>query len=98
MLVLTRKANQSICISDNITVSVFKIKGNTIQLGIEAPKSVAIIRSELNQKQDSKKLDRNPESASVPPPKSARGVPFDDRTPEGSKLLICPDRELVTAV
>lgn len=47
MLVLSRKAKQSIRIGDQITVSIVRIKGNVIQLGIDAPQDVHIVRSEL---------------------------------------------------
>ncbi len=47
MLVLTRKKNQKIVIGDNIIVTVLQVKGNSIQLGIEAPRDVRIMRGEL---------------------------------------------------
>ena len=47
MLVLSRKANESILIDGRIKVRVLKIKGNQVSIGIDAPKEVAIIRSEL---------------------------------------------------
>ena len=47
MLVLSRKLNQTICIGDNISVSVVRIKGNVIQLGIEAPRDIHVVRAEL---------------------------------------------------
>lgn len=47
MLVLTRKPNQQLQIGDGIVITVVKIRGNTIRLGIEAPKDVRILRSEL---------------------------------------------------
>lgn len=47
MLVLTRKLSQQIKISDNITLTVLRVKGNTVRLGIEAPRDVRIVRSEL---------------------------------------------------
>ncbi|MBX7167906.1 MAG: carbon storage regulator CsrA [Pirellulales bacterium] len=47
MLVLSRKANEKIQIGDGITVTVLRIKGNQIKLGIEAPRDVRVIRSEL---------------------------------------------------
>ncbi len=47
MLVLSRKLNQTVHIGDSITVSVVRIKGNVIQLGIDAPKKVHVVRSEL---------------------------------------------------
>lgn len=47
MLVLTRKSQDSIRIGGNITVTVLRIKGNTVRIGIEAPESVRIVRGEL---------------------------------------------------
>lgn len=47
MLVLSRKTNQEILINGDIKVSVLKIKGNVVRIGIEAPAEVSIKRSEL---------------------------------------------------
>lgn len=47
MLVLSRKKGEAIKIDDEITIKVCKIEGNRIVLGIEAPKSVHIVRGEL---------------------------------------------------
>lgn len=47
MLVLSRKLNQEIVIGDNVKITVLKIKGNTVRLGIEAPRNVRVIRGEL---------------------------------------------------
>ena len=47
MLVLTRKLNQEILIGDNVKITVLKVKGNTVRLGIEAPREVRIVRGEL---------------------------------------------------
>ena len=47
MLVLTRKRQEQIRIGDNITVSILKIKGNTVRIGIEAPRDVRVVRGEL---------------------------------------------------
>ena len=47
MLVLTRKLDESIRISDNIKITVLRIKGNTVRIGIEAPRDVRVIRTEL---------------------------------------------------
>lgn len=50
MLVLTRKPEETIQIGENIVLRVVKVKGNKVQLGIEAPKDIAVIRSELLEK------------------------------------------------
>ena len=47
MLVLSRKLYEAIQIGDNITITVCRIGGDTVQIGIEAPKDVNIARTEL---------------------------------------------------
>ena len=47
MLVLSRKTQQSIRIGESITVTIVRIKGNTVRVGIEAPESIKIMRGEL---------------------------------------------------
>jgi len=47
MLVLSRKLDQDIIIGDNIRIRILKIKGNTIRLGVEAPRDVKVLRGEL---------------------------------------------------
>ena len=47
MLVLTRKANQSIMIGDAIEVSVLSVLGEKVRLGIQAPRDVPVFRKEV---------------------------------------------------
>jgi carbon storage regulator len=47
MLVLTRKAAEKIHIGNNIVISVVRIDGSKVRLGIEAPSEIAIRRAEL---------------------------------------------------
>jgi carbon storage regulator len=47
MLVLTRKANQSIMIGDEIEVSVLAIMGEKVRIGIDAPRTVPVFRKEV---------------------------------------------------
>jgi carbon storage regulator len=47
MLVLTRKANQSIMIGDTIEVSVLSVMGEKVRLGIQAPRDVPVFRKEV---------------------------------------------------
>ncbi len=47
MLVLTRKPGQSIVINDNIEVTILEVKGESVRIGIEAPKEVTIYRHEI---------------------------------------------------
>ena len=47
MLVLSRKADQSIVIGDGILVRITQIHGNRVRFAIEAPEKVRILRGEL---------------------------------------------------
>jgi len=47
MLVLSRKINETIKIGDDIEIRILEVKGDTVRIGIEAPKSVDILRGEL---------------------------------------------------
>lgn len=47
MLVLTRKVGERIVIGDGIIVTVNRVAGNRVTLGIEAPDDVRIMRSEI---------------------------------------------------
>ena len=47
MLVLSRKEGERISIGDNITLIVSKVSGNRVTIGIEAPRDVKVVRSEL---------------------------------------------------
>jgi len=47
VLVLTRKANQSIMIGDEIEVSVLAVMGEKVRIGIEAPRAVPVFRKEV---------------------------------------------------
>ena len=49
MLVLSRKEGESVTIDGHISVTVIRLAGGRVRLGIEAPKDVAILRSELPQ-------------------------------------------------
>ena len=47
MLILTRKAGESLMIGDDITVTVLDIKGNQVRIGIHAPRDVPVHREEI---------------------------------------------------
>lgn len=50
MLVLTRKNQEVIRIGENVTITVLKIKGNAVQIGIDAPNNIRVVRGELPPK------------------------------------------------
>jgi carbon storage regulator len=47
MLVLTRRAGESIVIGDDVHVVVLDVRGDTVRLGIDAPRSVQVHRAEV---------------------------------------------------
>ncbi|HLZ38120.1 MAG TPA: carbon storage regulator CsrA [Mycobacteriales bacterium] len=63
MLVLTRKAGQSVMIGQDVVVTVFEVRGDTVRLGIQAPREVAVHREEVFRE-----LQRANRSAASPSP------------------------------
>ena len=49
MLVLTRKVGESFMIGDDITVTVVRIVGGGVRIGIEAPDDCSVMRQELHE-------------------------------------------------
>lgn len=47
MLVVSRRAGESVVIGDNVIVSVLEVRGDVVRIGIDAPRSVAVHRQEL---------------------------------------------------
>jgi len=47
MLVLTRKAGESVMIGDDVVITVLEARGDVIRLGINAPKDVRVHREEV---------------------------------------------------
>src|SRR5271167_2257008 len=47
MLVLTRKLMEKLYIGDNICVTVVRLEGGQVRLGIEAPREITVVRAEL---------------------------------------------------
>jgi len=47
MLILTRRVDETICIGDDIRITIWNVQGNQVRLGIQAPASVKIDREEI---------------------------------------------------
>jgi carbon storage regulator CsrA len=47
MLVLTRKVSEQIKIGNDIVITVLRVKGQSVRIGIEAPRGVRVLRAEL---------------------------------------------------
>ena len=53
MLILSRKIDQAITIGENIEISITKIEGDSVKIGISAPRSIAILRKEILEEMQS---------------------------------------------
>ncbi|MGE3961803.1 MAG: carbon storage regulator [Dehalococcoidia bacterium] len=62
MLILTRKAEQGIVIDGKVVVRLLAIDGERVKIGIEAPRSVSVLREELLVEV----ADQNQEAARIP--------------------------------
>ena len=47
MLILTRKANETLIVGDNVTVTILGVKGNQVRIGVNAPKEISVHREEV---------------------------------------------------
>jgi carbon storage regulator len=47
MLILTRRVGETLMIGDNVSVTVLRVKGNQVRLGVNAPKDVSVHREEI---------------------------------------------------
>lgn len=47
MLLITRRPGEKIVLGDDITVTVMEVSGQTVKLGIDAPRALSIYREEI---------------------------------------------------
>ncbi len=47
MLILTRRVGETVMIGDDVVVTVLRVKGNQVRIGIDAPKSIPVQREEI---------------------------------------------------
>ena len=50
MLILTRKVGESVLIGDDISITVWSVRGNQVKLGVQAPKEVSVHRGRNYQR------------------------------------------------
>lgn len=53
MLVLSRKTSERILIGDEIAITIVRIGPNSVRIGIEAPKTMNIVREEISDERGS---------------------------------------------
>ncbi len=57
MLVISRKIGQAIMIGNNIAVTVVRIGGKSVRIGIDAPTELHVVRDELKPRGNSERAD-----------------------------------------
>lgn len=62
MLVISRRIDEKFIIGSNIVVTIIKCKGNQVQVGIDAPRELQVIREELLTRPDRPRRKRVVES------------------------------------
>ena len=65
MLVLSRKVGERLLIGDDISITVVRIQGGGVRIGVEAPSHLAVVREELKEKLAQQRLDE--QNSTVPP-------------------------------
>ncbi|HBU51470.1 MAG: carbon storage regulator [Alteromonas sp.] len=62
MLILTRRVGETVCIGDDVTVTILGVKGSQVRVGINAPEHVSVHREEIYMRIHSEKSSKRNES------------------------------------
>jgi carbon storage regulator CsrA len=81
MLVLTRKQAEQIQLGENVVITILRVKGQSVRIGIDAPREVRVIRAELP-----KSSDQTSQSPSAGLAAESTGDMVDSRLQSASSL------------
>ena len=63
MLILTRRAGETVMIGSDISITVLGVKGNQVRIGINAPRDVAVHREEIFERIKNEQAAADPATA-----------------------------------
>src|SRR5690349_3431325 len=90
MLVLTRKVQEQIQIGNDITITILRVKGQAVRVGIEAPREISVMRSEIREDAaESEKTPATPRRAKLRIPRPAT---MKSDSPAISSMSVREDR------
>ena len=86
MLILTRRVGESVVIDNNIVVTVVEVRGDSVRIGIDAPRSVDVHREEVYRElQQANQQAASPDAGAIEALKSFVATGADSDTAEGSR-------------
>ena len=85
MLVLSRKTDEQIIIGENITVTVLRVQGRIVKIGIDAPGNVPVFRRELLGKASPRETGDSHAASQAPDEEPATA----EDPPRGRTALLC---------
>jgi carbon storage regulator len=78
VLVLSRRAGESIVIGDDVVVTVLEVRGDVVRVGIDAPRSVRVHREEVYRElQDANRAAAQADESAVASLSSLLSAPRD---------------------
>ncbi len=63
MLVLSRKESQRVRLGESIVLTIVRVSGDRVRLGIEAPNDIVILREELDNEEEQQQIISSRKSA-----------------------------------
>lgn len=97
MLVLTRKKDEQIVIGDNIKITLLRVQGNSVRIGIDAPRDIRILRGEVSSAEVDADDIEAAEQIAVELHEQVFAHPKPDRQPSPDKQIVVSDDRMSRA-